>query len=75
MGRASPKVLLEQRLGKGGLTSFYDTFVLIQTALLLMNFSAKNPSFAKPQNVGGDANNSRLKKYTLYRPVSGHHCN
>ena len=37
-------------LAKGGLTCFDDTFVLKQTFVLRMNFSAKNPALRQAAN-------------------------
>ena len=37
-------------LAKGGLTCFVETFVLKQTFMLRMNFSAKNPALRQALN-------------------------
>lgn len=49
-------------LAKGGLTYFVETFVKGSTFVLRMNFCAKNPAFAKRQNVCGQLNQRHSKK-------------
>ena len=54
-------------LAKGGVSCFVETFVQGSTFVLRMNFSAKNPPFAKPQNVSthpktDSTDNKRIEK-------------
>lgn len=48
----------------GGVTCFYDTFVVKQTVVLLMNFSAKNPPLRQA------ANRCKLPKNRLWKKCS-----
>jgi len=36
----------------GGFSASYDSFVVGSSEVLRLNFCAKNPHYAKPQNVG-----------------------
>ncbi len=50
------KAATNSRFAKAGVSCFYDSEVLNPSFVHLMKFSAKNPAFAKRQNVMGKAN-------------------